>query len=289
MSNNIEVILFEKQHAYDIKLQARDEHIRQIPGFDAWINENAQGASFTGIDKSNGKILVCAGIRVTKDGEGVLWGLMCDDIGKYTKSLLTIGIAHMNALVTRLKINKLIAYVRKDQEVDIKFIKRIGFVQVDEKQEYYIFVRDYRPINLAPVLDVKDKVNIIERKMKEMPNAKYGDCFPLEHFFAKGLYVRQITVPRGALITSKIHKYSHAFFLLKGDISILQDDEGVRRLKAPCFFITPAGTKRAVYHHEDTVVITVHATEKIDLQEIEDEIIIKENVEIEAVLKETIG
>jgi hypothetical protein len=124
-----------------------------------------------------------------------------------------------------------------------------------------------------------DIINELESHMDALPETMHGDCFPLEHSFAKGLYVRQISVPKGYLIISKIHKYSHAAFLLKGEISIIGTD-GIRRIKAPMPIITPAGTKRAIYHHEDTVFSTVHATNETDLLKIEDEIIVKDFKEI---------
>jgi hypothetical protein len=123
-------------------------------------------------------------------------------------------------------------------------------------------------------------INELESHMDALPETMHGDCFPLEHSFAKGLYVRQISVPKGYLIISKIHKYSHAAFLLKGEISIIGTD-GIRRIKAPMSIITPSGTKRAIYHHEDTVFATVHATDETDLQKIESQIIANNFEEID--------
>jgi hypothetical protein len=103
---------------------------------------------------------------------------------------------------------------------------------------------------------------------------EYLEACPLKHSFAKGLYVRQITLPAGMLFVTKIHKFSHPAFLMTGDVSILEE-EGTRRVVAPASFITKAGTKRALFTHQETVWITVHATDKTDLKEIEDEIIAK--------------
>ena len=35
----------------------------------------------------------------------------------------------------------------------------------------------------------------IEEEIGKMPNAMYGDCFPLEHKFLDGCYVRKIKIP----------------------------------------------------------------------------------------------
>lgn len=81
-------------------------------------------------------------------------------------------------------------------------------------------------------------------------------------------------MPKGMLVTSKIHKKTHPYFVLIGDVSVLTD-EGVVRIKAPYVGITKAGTKRLLYIHEETVWITVHVTNETDLKKIEDEIIAK--------------
>ena len=50
--------------------------------------------------------------------------------------------------------------------------------------------------------------------------------------------------------------------------------EGRReRVSAPAIFVSKPGTKRAVYAHVDSVCITVHRTDKKDLDEIERELV----------------
>lgn len=83
---------------------------------------------------------------------------------------------------------------------------------------------------------------------------------PVVSRFARGLYAREVTLPEGIVATGKIHKYEHLVFITKGDISVLTE-KGVVRMKAPCTFVSPPGTKRAVYCHEETVFTTVHATD----------------------------
>ena len=47
----------------------------------------------------------------------------------------------------------------------------------------------------------------------------------------------------------------------------------LKRIKAPYNNITQPGTKRLIFIHEDTIWITVHATEKESVEEILEEII----------------
>ena len=119
----------------------------------------------------------------------------------------------------------------------------------------------------------------VEENMKNHPNGLKGEALqklnPLKHSFADGCYIREIFNPKGELLVTKIHKVSHPFFLMKGDMTILMED-GIKRIKAPHHGITPAGTKRLIYCHEDCVFVTVHATNETDLEKIEEEVIAKD-------------
>lgn len=115
----------------------------------------------------------------------------------------------------------------------------------------------------------------VEARMREMPGVKLGDdCAPLKHKFGDGLYIREITMPKGMLLVSKLHKTTHPYFILKGDVSVLTE-KGVVRLKAPYSGITKAGTKRVLYMHKKTVWTTVHATKETNLEKIEEQVIAK--------------
>ena len=109
-----------------------------------------------------------------------------------------------------------------------------------------------------------------------MPGAVFGDSevCPLKHTFVDGAYVREIFMPKGTLIVSKLHKITHPYFVMKGDVSVLTE-QGIVRIKAPYSGVTRAGTKRVLYIHEDCIWITVHITKETDLEKIEEEIIAK--------------
>lgn len=94
----------------------------------------------------------------------------------------------------------------------------------------------------------------------------------LQHFFAHGLYGRQLYIPKGTAYVGKIHRFSHMRFVLGGHLLIVTET-GRYECKAPHFMITPAETRRVGYAYEDTIVMTVHATDNTDLEEIEREII----------------
>lgn len=138
-----------------------------------------------------------------------------------------------------------------------------------------------KPVNaIRQNLSMRENMLKIEEEMRKIPGAKCGDsACPLRHIFVDGAYVREITMPKGMLLTSKIHKKEHPYFIMKGEVSIITE-EGIIRIKAPYQGITKAGTKRLIYIHEDTTWTTVHVTKSRDLREIEKEIIAKNYNEI---------
>lgn len=93
------------------------------------------------------------------------------------------------------------------------------------------------------------------------------------HHFSKGLYAREIFIPKGTILIGKIHKYENLNILSQGDITILTEF-GARRLRAPFTVVSPPLTKRVGYAHEDTVWTTIHATDETDLEKLEAELIL---------------
>jgi len=132
---------------------------------------------------------------------------------------------------------------------------------------------------------VRNSILMFEDKLRQLDGSFEGkeseEVCPLEHDFVDGAYVRKIFMPKGTLLTSKIHKICHPYFIMSGECSVLTD-EGIIRIKAPFSGITKAWTKRVLYIHEDTVWVTVHVTKHKDLEQIEDEIIAKDFSELDA-------
>lgn len=131
-------------------------------------------------------------------------------------------------------------------------------------------------LTISP-LEVRSKIIELEERMRKHPRAVIGDSDqnPLKHSFADGCYVREIFNPAHELIVTKIHKISHPYFLLQGDMSILTET-GAKRIKAPHYGITPAGTKRVIWTHTNCIFVTVHVTKERDLEKIEAEVIAKD-------------
>lgn len=89
------------------------------------------------------------------------------------------------------------------------------------------------------------------------------------HHFSKGLYAREIRIPKGVLLTGKIHKHEHLNILLSGVIRIITEDVDAI-LTAPSTFTAYPGIKKVIMAIEDAVFMNVLATDLTDIGEIED-------------------
>ena len=81
---------------------------------------------------------------------------------------------------------------------------------------------------------------------------------PVEHRFTPGLYSREIFMPAGTLLTSKIHNTRHQYVVISGRASVYIPDVGVQVLEAGHVGFTEPGTRRVLYIHEDCRWITFH-------------------------------
>ena len=113
---------------------------------------------------------------------------------------------------------------------------------------------------------LRDKVFAAEAIMKTMPDARH--LTKLFHYFAPGIYARELHIPAGMTLTGKIHKYPQLNILSKGKISVLTED-GVKEVEAPFTVVSPAGTKRIAYAHTDCVWTTILNTDETDPEVIE--------------------
>ena len=94
---------------------------------------------------------------------------------------------------------------------------------------------------------------------------------PLVHQLPDGLYCRTIVMPAGAIVVSQIHKKDNPFFIQRGRVTVISENEKVVEYKAPHMGITKPGTRRLLFVHEDTEWTTVHPNPDniSDLQELE--------------------
>lgn len=123
------------------------------------------------------------------------------------------------------------------------------------------------------ITTVRDGILEFENMLSVCEGAVHGDSdvCPLKHSFAPGIYVREIFIPKGLVLTGKIHLHKHPNFLMSGKVKVYTEFGGFEILEAPKIMISEAGTKRVVETIEDTLWCTVHhnPTNTHDLKELE--------------------
>lgn len=93
------------------------------------------------------------------------------------------------------------------------------------------------------------------------------------HHFSKGVYLRELRIPAGTLLTGKTHVHP-CQNIVCGDITVYNDASGEeRRITGHSVFESQAGTRRAGFAHAPTIWVTVHVTKETDLDKIESEVI----------------
>jgi quercetin dioxygenase-like cupin family protein len=134
----------------------------------------------------------------------------------------------------------------------------------------------------------RKKMASLEESMRQLNT---GDEFIVTHYFGHKVYARALLIEKHGTLTGKIHRFSCINFIMMGDITV-DTAEGQKRIKAPEILISPPGVKRAGYAHEDTLWVTVHATEQTDPGLVEDEVIATDYVDYdegEAIIHESAG
>lgn len=93
---------------------------------------------------------------------------------------------------------------------------------------------------------------------------------PVKHYIHGGMYGREITIPKGSIITGQIYKFDHFDIMISGDITVSTDSGETKRLTGTNVFKGMSGKKRAGYAHEDTQWITFHPFDGVDGDQIQD-------------------
>lgn len=118
-----------------------------------------------------------------------------------------------------------------------------------------------------------DVVLDVERWMRtNLPPYEKGEP---DHYFSDGTYTRCLTIPAGIFMIGKKHAKGHVTMLMSGDATIITE-HGQERVRGPRVWVDDPGIKRAIYAHDDCVFVTVHATNKTSVEEIEKELIVPE-------------
>jgi glycerol-3-phosphate dehydrogenase len=97
---------------------------------------------------------------------------------------------------------------------------------------------------------------------------------PVGHYFAPGVYARELTIYAGCVLTGAVHKFPQLNILSKGKMRVLVEGVFVD-VEAPYTVVSPAGTKRIAYAVTDCVWTTILGTSDTDVQRIEKDFVCK--------------
>lgn len=117
---------------------------------------------------------------------------------------------------------------------------------------------------------VRAQILQLEDACRDMPQV---DC-PLNHYYAPGLYAREIFIPAGTVVVGKIHRHAHMNVISHGIVTVVTEF-GRTRMAAPFTFVSEPGTKRSLVAETDIVWTTIHSNpnELTDHDALEAEII----------------
>ncbi len=91
---------------------------------------------------------------------------------------------------------------------------------------------------------------------------------PVVHIFGPGIYIREVRIPAGTLAIGHRQRYEHLNVMLKGRVTVVNEDGSLMDLVAPLVFTGKPGRKIG-YIHEDMVWQNIYATSETDVETLE--------------------
>jgi hypothetical protein len=91
---------------------------------------------------------------------------------------------------------------------------------------------------------------------------------PTFHYFAKGMYGREIHIPAHTFWVGQRHTTEHFFIMTKGLAHVIGGADGPQLLRPPLVMVCQPGIKRAGYCYEDTIFLGIHRTDFTDVEDI---------------------
>lgn len=111
---------------------------------------------------------------------------------------------------------------------------------------------------------LNDRINELEREMLKHPQVP---C-PVIHRFAPGIYIREVTLPADSLCVGHHQNFEQQNVMLKGRVTVLNEDGSTSELRAPLMFVGKPGRKIG-YVHEEVTWLNIYATEERDIEKLE--------------------
>ena len=96
----------------------------------------------------------------------------------------------------------------------------------------------------------------------------------VDNVIADGVLARTVLMPKGDIVVGEKHKEETINILIRGELKVWVNGE-VKHIKAPYMVKSKANTRKVAYIIEDVVWTSIHRVTSTNLDDIEDEVIIK--------------
>ena len=113
-------------------------------------------------------------------------------------------------------------------------------------------------------------IDVVENIIANQPQV---EC-PLTHRFTPNMYIREVFIPAGTIVTSEIHKKEHPYVVSMGIITLWDGEGGELTISAPYTGITKENTRRVALVHKDCIFTTFHVTDAKTIEEAENDIFV---------------
>jgi len=159
--------------------------------------------------------------------------------------------------------------------------------EAPEPINFNMFLADFNsnlPLTEEVIKHRRARICELEKALESLDGSENMEEYNegrIHHHFGTGVYGRELFIPAGQVIVSKIHRGKTLSVIAQGEITVISE-EGANLYKAPHVFVSPPFTKRVVVSHTDVVWVTSHENPENseDLKEIEHRIIAKDFTEL---------
>lgn len=117
-------------------------------------------------------------------------------------------------------------------------------------------------------VDIKQSLDNLAVAVKNSPQVECKES----HHFGPNIYIKEVTLPAGAVIVGKHHRHEHLCNMVSGRMIVVDSDGNRTELVAPMTFMAKAGRKIA-YIIETVVFQNIYSTSETDIQKLEDMIV----------------
>lgn len=93
------------------------------------------------------------------------------------------------------------------------------------------------------------------------------------HYKLKGVYLRRVIIPQGAIVVGKIHKKEHFAVIAKGKVGVSTNNGAQDVYEAGDIIVSEAGVQRCVVGLEESVFLTFHRTDAVTDEELFEDLV----------------